>query len=120
MVEEALHAVVRLLGDVESGPSLLPELVGAGHLLRSGAGHGLGVLCLSGRLYGFGLFQFGIYLGGVEVDEGVAGVHMVALAEAVGLDAPGHLAGDAHLGGFGLTHDDVVSWGEEEEACQCH
>ena len=118
LVVEVLHAVVRLLGDVESRLSLLPKLVGTGHFLRTGASHGLGALCLGGRSYGFGLTQFGVHLGGVQVNQRVAGVHAVALAEAVSLDTSGHLAGDTYLGGLCLTHDNVVGGSEQDEACQ--
>ena len=116
LVEEALHAVVALLGNLGTGLGLLPKLIGALNLLLAGSVLGLGTEGCGCGLCTLGLLGLGLNLRGIEDGEGIAYLHVVALLDAQFEDAPGNLAGNAVFGDFHFTLDIVGCAAEGEKA----
>jgi len=74
LLEERLHAVIGLAGDVFGGCGLLPQVAGALDHLGARAGVDFLVLGRGGLLHCLGLHQLGLGERGVDVDQRVAGL----------------------------------------------
>ena len=77
-IVETLHALVGLLGNLESCLSLLPQLVGTAHLFLTGSGLSHITQGRSGVFSALSLSLLGLHLGCIQNGEGVAHMHVVA------------------------------------------
>ena len=116
---EFLHAVVRLLGNLQSGLCLLIELCGGLYLFLAGT-----VLChLGDGRSGIGgipcLYHLGLHLGSLDDGQCVASLYKVTLLHTEFKDTTGHLTRHTVFLYFHLTlyHFRVTAQGQETDEC---
>ena len=115
-IEEPLHAVVALLGNLGACLGLLPQLVGSLNLLLTGSMLCLGAQGCCGGLCALCLLCLGLNLRGIQNSERIAHLHIVAFLDAEFEDAPGDLAGNAVFCYFHFTLDVIRCATEGEKA----
>ena len=118
LFEEAVHAVVGFLGNLQSSLRLLPHLVGGLQLLGACAAFRLLMLCLCGSFGCFSLSQFGCYVGSFEDGKGVALVHLLSFLDAELQDASRHFARYTVFVGFSLSLNDFRGPSQREVSHQ--
>ena len=120
LVKQTLDALIRLLGDFQSGLSLLPQLEGTLNLLLTGSVLGLQLQSGSSILSALGLFHLRTHLGGVQYGQCVADLHIVTLLHAYFQDASRHLARHAVFTDFHLSLNQFGITAQRKESYQGH
>ena len=118
LVVQGLHACIGLLHHFGPGFGLLPHLVGCLELLGARSAESLAVLGRRGSPCGFGLLQFGLYVGHVEEAECIAGGHPVALFYEKLQHTARNFGRDAVFRHLGFALDYLVAMSQKEEAEQ--
>ena len=103
LVEEALDALIRLLGNLHSCLSLLHHVVSTTNLLLAGTVLSLQFQGCSSILSTLGLLHLGAHLRGIQNGQRVAHLDEVALFHANLQNTAWHLAGHSILTHFHLT-----------------
>ena len=103
LVEEALDALIRLLGNLQSGLSLLQHVIGTTNLLLASTVLGLQFQGCSSILRTLGLLHLGAHLRGIQNGQRIAHLDEVAFFHANLQNTARHLAGHSILTHFHLT-----------------
>ena len=115
---KAFHPVVGFAVDIDGSLGFLPHLVGHLDLLFAGSVLGFLALCRCSTADCCGLHHLGIDLGAVDVGEGIAGFHHVALLDIDLVYTAGNLVADTVFGSIDFAHEHFFLWMDGYQSSQ--
>ena len=117
---KAFHPVVGFAVNIDGSLGFLPHLVGHLDLLFAGAVLGFLTLCRCSTADCGGLHHLGIDLGAVDVGEGVASFHHVALMDIDLVNTAGDFVADTVFGSIDFAHEYFFLWMDGHQSGQCY